>query len=525
MPPAGWPRRAASRGGPTPNCCWRTCSTCRAAGCSPWTRCRTPPPRASVHSSSSAQTGCRCSTSPAVPRSGISSWRSVRVSSCPVPRPSSSPDGRWIGWRASGSPSSSPSAPGRAPSPCRSRTSIPARGSPRSNATPARSRGRGTTRPPGPPRGTLPWPSWRATRPIRGCCVPSTARSTWWSPTRPTCPTGRGYPARWLPTTRRWRCGAARTGSTSSAGCWSPPPGCCAPVACSASSTPTSREARCRPSSGGMAVSPRWPTTPTWPAARGTPPHGDDPPTARRPRPAEGGHRTRWGCGPARSTSRRRVTDLRPVADVYDCSDPEGRTAGLAAAEAAVARGELVLLPTDTVYGIGADAFTPAAVTGLLAAKNRGRTMPVPVLIGEASTLIGLVMDLPPVANEMAKEFWPGGLTLVVEHSPSLAWDLGDAEGTVAVRVPDDDLARDMLRRTGPLAVSSANRSGRPAATTAAQALEQLGDHVAVVLDGGRRVSPAASTIVDCAGRVPRVLRVGAISVEQLRELFPEITD
>ncbi|MBW8766462.1 MAG: threonylcarbamoyl-AMP synthase [Geodermatophilales bacterium] len=213
------------------------------------------------------------------------------------------------------------------------------------------------------------------------------------------------------------------------------------------------------------------------------------------------------------------------MADVYDCSDPEGRTAGLAAAEAAVARGELVLLPTDTVYGIGADAFTPAAVTGLLAAKNRGRTMPVPVLIAEASTLIGLVMDLPPVANEMAKEFWPGGLTLVVEHSPSLAWDLGDAEGTVAVRVPDDDLARDLLRRTGPLAVSSANRSGRPAATTAAQALEQLGDHVAVVLDGGPRDSSAASTIVDCTGRVPRVLRVGAISVEQLRELFPEITD
>jgi tRNA threonylcarbamoyl adenosine modification protein (Sua5/YciO/YrdC/YwlC family) len=213
------------------------------------------------------------------------------------------------------------------------------------------------------------------------------------------------------------------------------------------------------------------------------------------------------------------------VADGYDCSDPEGRTAGLAAAEAAVARGELVLLPTDTVYGIGADAFTPAAVTGLLAAKNRGRTMPVPVLIGEASTLIGLVMDLPPVANEMAKEFWPGGLTLVVEHSPSLAWDLGDAEGTVAVRVPDDDLARDLLRRTGPLAVSSANRSGRPAATTAAQAVEQLGEHVAVVLDDGPRDSSAASTIVDCTGRVPRVLRVGAISVEQLRELFPEITD
>src|SRR3954449_11445576 len=219
------------------------------------------------------------------------------------------------------------------------------------------------------------------------------------------------------------------------------------------------------------------------------------------------------------------MTDSALVADVYDCSDPDTRAAGLDAAAAAIGEGKLVLLPTDTVYGVAADAFTPAAVTGLLAAKNRGRAMPVPVLIGEASTLGGLVVNLPPVANDLAQAFWPGGLTLVLEHAPPLAWDLGDAEGTVAVRLPDDDLARDLLRRTGPLAVSSANRSGRPAATTAAQALEQLGDHVAVVLDDGPRDSSAASTIVDCTGPVPRVLRVGAISVEQLRELFPEITD
>ena len=136
-----------------------------------------------------------------------------------------------------------------------------------------------------------------------------------------------------------------------------------------------------------------------------------------------------------------------------------------------------MLLPTDTVYGVAADAFTPAAVTGLLAAKNRGRTMPVPVLIGEASTLAGLVVNLPPVAHQLAEAFWPGGLTLVLEHAPSLAWDLGDAEGTVAVRLPDDEVARDLLRRTGPLAVSSANRSGRPAASTAQEATDQLGTH------------------------------------------------
>jgi tRNA threonylcarbamoyl adenosine modification protein (Sua5/YciO/YrdC/YwlC family) len=213
------------------------------------------------------------------------------------------------------------------------------------------------------------------------------------------------------------------------------------------------------------------------------------------------------------------------VADVYDCTDPEARAAGLDAAAAAIAEGQLVLIPTDTVYGVAADAFTPSAVTGLLAAKNRGRAMPVPVLIGEASTLGGLVLEPPPVAVSLAEAFWPGGLTLVVEHAPSLAWDLGDAEGTVAVRLPDDDLARELLRRTGPLAVSSANRSGRPAATTAQEALEQLGEHAAVVLDGGPRASSAASTIVDCTGPAPRVLRVGAIPVQRLRDVVPDLAD
>src|SRR3954466_15765092 len=118
------------------------------------------------------------------------------------------------------------------------------------------------------------------------------------------------------------------------------------------------------------------------------------------------------------------MTDSLFVADVFDCSDPDARSAGLDAAAAAIGRGDLVLLPTDTVYGVAADAFTPAAVTGLLAAKNRGRTMPVPVLVAEASTLAGLVVSLPDVANQLAQEFWPGGLTLVIEHAPSLAWDL-----------------------------------------------------------------------------------------------------
>ena len=211
--------------------------------------------------------------------------------------------------------------------------------------------------------------------------------------------------------------------------------------------------------------------------------------------------------------------------DVYDCADPEARAAGLVAATSAIHDGQLVLLPTDTVYGVAADAFTSTAVAALLAAKNRGRTMPVPVLIGEASTLAGLVLKSPPVVTQLAEAFWPGGLTLVVEHAPSLSWDLGDAEGTVAVRLPDDDVARDLLRRTGPLAVSSANRSGRPPATTAQQAIDQLGSHAAVVLDGGPRTGSAASTIVDCTAPTPRVLRLGAIDLDRLREVVPSITD
>lgn len=253
---------------------------------------------------------------------------------------------------------------------------------------------------------------------------------------------------------------------------------------------------------------------------------GDGAPGGVRGGGRRAGAARRAGDRPGPSARRhRRVTDSLLVADAYDCSDPDARAAGLDAAAAAIARGELVLMPTDTVYGVAADAFTPAAVTGLLAAKNRGRTMPVPVLIGEASTLAGLVVDLPPVAHRLAEAFWPGGLTLVLEHAPSLAWDLGDAEGTVAVRLPDDDVARDLLRRTGPLAVSSANRSGRPAASTAQEAVEQLGSRAAVVLDGGPRAGSAASTIVDCTGPTPRVLRVGAIGVDRLREVVPELTD
>src|ERR1700751_4173152 len=159
----------------------------------------------------------------------------------------------------------------------------------------------------------------------------------------------------------------------------------------------------------------------------------------------------------------------------YDCADAQQREAGLVAATSAVQEGQLVVLPTDTVYGVGADAFNPAAVTALLAAKGRGRNMPPPVLVGSVRAAAALAESLGAFGQDLIDEFWPGPLTLVFRSSPTLLWDLGDTMGTVAVRMPLHPVALDLLRRTGPMAVSSANRHGRPPATTAADAQEQLG--------------------------------------------------
>ncbi len=208
---------------------------------------------------------------------------------------------------------------------------------------------------------------------------------------------------------------------------------------------------------------------------------------------------------------------------MFDCADPVARRAGLEAAAHAARSGNLVVMPTDTVYGIGADAFNAAAVRALLAAKGRGPDMPVPVLVGSWTTIDGLVMAVPPVARTLIEAFWPGGLSLVIEHAPSLSWDLGDAKGTVMVRMPLHPVALDLLRLVGPMAVSSANRSGSPAATTAADAAAQLGEDVSVYLDGGPSPIGVASTVVDLTSDVPRVLRAGAVSTDRIREVIGEI--
>lgn len=194
--------------------------------------------------------------------------------------------------------------------------------------------------------------------------------------------------------------------------------------------------------------------------------------------------------------------------------------AGVAAAASAIRAGELVVLPTDTVYGLGADAFDPVAVARLLEAKGRGREMPPPVLVGSPATLEALATQLPEWVRVLVEQYWPGPLTLVVRQQASLQWDLGETRGTVAVRMPHDKVALELLARTGPLAVSSANLTGRPAATDADQAAEMLAAQVSVILDAGPTQDDKPSTILDCTGPQPRVLRIGAIGVEELRTVL-----
>jgi tRNA threonylcarbamoyl adenosine modification protein (Sua5/YciO/YrdC/YwlC family) len=208
---------------------------------------------------------------------------------------------------------------------------------------------------------------------------------------------------------------------------------------------------------------------------------------------------------------------------VRDCTDPQTREPALEDAAAAIADARLVVLPTDTVYGVAADAFDHAAVRRLLRAKGRGRDMPVPVLVGAAGTLVARASSVPTYARDMVTELWPGPLTLICTQQPTLSWDLGDARSTVAVRMPDHEVAVALLARTGPLAVSSANRTGMAPATTVAQAVSMLATRVALYLDAGPSPSDVPSTILDVTGPRGRVLRQGAIPLERLREFDSRI--
>jgi len=222
------------------------------------------------------------------------------------------------------------------------------------------------------------------------------------------------------------------------------------------------------------------------------------------------------------------------MSTVFDCRDDSQILAGMRHARQAIARGELIVLPTDTVYGIAADAFSPAAVQRLLDAKGRGRDMPPPVLVAGPDVLAALVEEVPAAVQKLVDAFWPGGLTIVLPAQPSLTWDLGETKGTVAVRMPDRRIALELLAETGPLAVSSANLTGRDAAIIASDAQEMLGDSVAVYLEEGYSENGIPSTIVDATslvatpdGEVPmvRILREGAVSRERLAEVLGDLLE
>jgi L-threonylcarbamoyladenylate synthase len=207
----------------------------------------------------------------------------------------------------------------------------------------------------------------------------------------------------------------------------------------------------------------------------------------------------------------------------FDCTVEVQRSRGIIRAAELVAERDLVVLPTDTVYGIGCDAFSPAAVARLLTAKGRGRAMPPPVLVSHVRTLDGIATAISNQVRELAEAFWPGALTIVCRSQPTLQWDLGETDGTVAVRMPLHPVALELLERTGPMAVSSANLTGQPAARDCDEAQRQLGEAVDLYLDAGPAGLGVPSTIIDGTHDIPRVLRLGAVSIEQLRAVVPEL--
>jgi len=213
------------------------------------------------------------------------------------------------------------------------------------------------------------------------------------------------------------------------------------------------------------------------------------------------------------------------VSELRDCTDPESWEEHILEAVTVVGEHKLIVLPTDTVYGVGADAFSPEAVTELLAAKGRDRNKPPPVLIAQVNIMEALATEITDAARDLAENFWPGPLTLILHAQPSLMWDLGETHGTVALRVPEHEFTQELLSRTGPLAVSSANVTGSPASTQCEEAQTQLGEQVALYLDGGKTPEQEPSTIVDCTHSPPRVVRDGAVTLEELQQVVPDISE
>jgi tRNA threonylcarbamoyl adenosine modification protein (Sua5/YciO/YrdC/YwlC family) len=188
----------------------------------------------------------------------------------------------------------------------------------------------------------------------------------------------------------------------------------------------------------------------------------------------------------------------------------------LARARDVLRAGELVVVPTDTVYGVAADPFAAGATAKIFTLKNRPRSLPLPVLVSRPRQAWALCDSVPPGAAELAAAFWPGALTIVMPQTPDLDWDLGDNVGTIALRMPDQPQTLQLIEMTGPLAVTSANLSGEPTPPTVDEVRARLGDPVAIYLDGGPAREDKGSTIVDLARRRPAIVREGPIGREEI---------
>jgi len=198
------------------------------------------------------------------------------------------------------------------------------------------------------------------------------------------------------------------------------------------------------------------------------------------------------------------------------------KTGSLERAAGLLRSGHLVAFPTDTVYGVGAPAFDATSVAAIYVAKERPPEKASPVLIADEADLPPIAAAVPESAHVLIAHFWPGALTLVLPKRPDVP-EIVSSDATVAVRIPDLDLTRAFLRLTGPLAATSANRSGQPSPVTAADVIAQLGGRITTVLDGGACPGGVPSTVVDCVSSPPRVLREGGISIAALRAVLPDI--
>ena len=177
--------------------------------------------------------------------------------------------------------------------------------------------------------------------------------------------------------------------------------------------------------------------------------------------------------------------------------------------------GGLVAFPTDTVYGVGALAFDGKAVESIYAAKDRPIEKAIPVLIGDLEDLEKVGIHIPASAQKLASRFWPGPLTILVPKRADLPESVS-VTSTVGVRVPDHGVARAMLRTAGPMAVTSANISGKQSPVTAEEVYEQLNGRVDLIIDGGKTPGGVPSTLVDCTAAELKVLREGPVSLEEL---------